>query len=610
MDTDNPIVTTASAVIPDDKAQVISSHQTRETDDETRDSGYKRSSSPEVKSQEVDDGVLLEGNDARFSKIPFSEPLDNVKGEIPTTSLLGSGLLSPGTRNVPHGGVESSTESYNEKLLRSGAWPLAEGNDKITHSSNITSPVQNLMNSDDKSETDFPLEEEQPEAEEGFSLRKLSRDQLIVITATSFTNLLSFLSLSVLAPFFPLEAEHKNVNNTISGWIFGVFALVQFLTSPFFGRLLPIVGSKFMYLSGLFVCGGCTFLFGILDKVDTSEDITLFVTLCFATRILLALGCTGLSNAGFVLLVKHFPDNVATVFGIGEIFTGVGMVTGPALGGFLYSAGGFILPFAVIGGCCFFALPIVWFFIPKQDDSTQADEEGLSIRAVLLHPRSIVNSIVVVVAASVWAVLDPTLEPHLRVYGLEPEMVGLLFLIMAAFYSLTSPVWGHIADKLPDNRTLLIPGLVICAAGLLLAGPSPALGFKLSFNELWLTIISLIVLGIGSSMSVIPTYDIYIDVLGDLGYPEDTRTYGMVSGLWVSMYALGDFAGPSLGGFLFEEIGFEWLMTWVASVCVLTSILVCITWFIEVKCCKKPSQYLDEKTALLSKGIESYSTAC
>ncbi|KAL4218018.1 hypothetical protein ACF0H5_022756 [Mactra antiquata] len=437
-----------------------------------------------------------------------------------------------------------------------------------------------------------------------FSWRKLSRDQWIILSLTCLSSLVSFLSLSIMAPFFPLEADRKNVNTTISGWIFGVYALVQFLASPLFGHIMPKVGSRFMFIAGLFICGGCSFLFGLLDRVDTSEDITLFVVLCLITRILQALGSTGLNNSGLVFISKYFPDNVTTVFGIAEVFTGVGLVIGPALGGFLYAAGGFIFPFAVVGGACMITLPFTWYFIPQQDDSMSDEEGDISIKEIILHPRSIVNSIVIVVATSVWSVLDPTLEPHLRVYGLGPEMVGLLFLIMAAVYSVTSPIWGRVADYLPDNRILLIPGLLLCAVGLLLAGPSPTLGFDISYNEIWLTILSLVILGVGNSMSSIPTVDVYLDVLDDLGYPETTRTYGMVSGMWMSMYALGDFTGPILGGFLFDQIGFEWLVTWIAAACALTAFLVCVTWYCEKRCCHKrlsnhKTDYVTERTPLL-----------
>ena len=35
-----------------------------------------------------------------------------------------------------------------------------------------------------------------------------------------------------------LQAAKKGVSDTTSGFIFGVFALVQFITSPIFGKLV------------------------------------------------------------------------------------------------------------------------------------------------------------------------------------------------------------------------------------------------------------------------------------------------------------------------------------------------------------------------------------
>ncbi|KAH3714817.1 hypothetical protein DPMN_057518 [Dreissena polymorpha] len=47
-------------------------------------------------------------------------------------------------------------------------------------------------------------------------------------------------------------------------------------------------------------------------------------------------------------------------------------------------------------------------------NTQESDEDVVSLPHVLLHPRSVVNSIVVIIAARVCSVLDPTLEPHLR----------------------------------------------------------------------------------------------------------------------------------------------------------------------------------------------------
>lgn len=41
------------------------------------------------------------------------------------------------------------------------------------------------------------------------------------------------------------------------------------------------------------------------------------------------------------------------------------------------------------------------------------------------------------------------------------------------------------------------------------------------------------------------------------GFPDDLTTYGVVSGLWASSFALGAFVGPSVAGVLFDTVGFR-----------------------------------------------------
>ena len=47
-----------------------------------------------------------------------------------------------------------------------------------------------------------------------------------------------------------------------------------------------------------------------------------------------------------------------------------------------------------------------------------SEESDLPITGLLCHPKSLVNSLAVLVSAAIWAILDPTLEPHLRVVRL------------------------------------------------------------------------------------------------------------------------------------------------------------------------------------------------
>ena len=85
----------------------------------------------------------------------------------------------------------------------------------------------------------------------------------------------------------------------------------------------------------------------LLDYVPYDDGGTLFVIFCFLVRTLLAVACTASATASFSIMVNTFPDNVATVFGLLETSSGVGLMIGPALGGVLYEVGNFVMKFVV-----------------------------------------------------------------------------------------------------------------------------------------------------------------------------------------------------------------------------------------------------------------------
>jgi MFS family permease len=41
------------------------------------------------------------------------------------------------------------------------------------------------------------------------------------------------------------------------------------------------------------------------------------------------------------------------------------------------------------------------------------------------------------------------------------------------------------------------------------------------------------------------------------GFPNNLETYGLISGLWTSTFALGAFVGPSIAGILYDSVGFR-----------------------------------------------------
>lgn len=63
------------------------------------------------------------------------------------------------------------------------------------------------------------------------------------------------------------------------------------------------------------------------------------------------------------------------------------------------------------------------------------------------------------------------------------------------------------------------------------------------------------------------------------GFPNNFETYGLISALWTSSFALGAFIGPSLGGILLDNINFRNASMFI----VILNLLVAST-LIEYKC--------------------------
>lgn len=425
-----------------------------------------------------------------------------------------------------------------------------------------------------------------PSVHVSLSIRTLTRRQNLILGCLAMAELTSQMCLSIMAPFFPSEASEKGVSSTLSGWIFAMFALVQFVVSPLFGRLIPHFGSRLLIVTGQLLGGGCIILFGFLDRIGTADNNTAFVAYCFILRIILAIGCTASTTSGFAVTATVFPNHIATIFGLLETATGLGMMIGPAFGGILYEFGGFTLPFVLLGALMILTVPLHMLWLPSTDD-VHVGVRSVSLLHILRIPAIVVVCFAVIIAALVWSILDPTLAPHIQSSesDISSSLLGLVFLLLSAFYAVSSPVWGWLADRMSNCTPMLAGGFLLSGVGLLILGPSPWLsfiGYTESNEPLWLNIISLTILGISISLSLVPTFDKILDAVEKAGIEESFAVYSVVAGIWSSCYALGDFIGPALGGWLVDQPGgFVWCVTYVAVACFAMATIVVSLWLFE-----------------------------
>ncbi|CAL8074594.1 unnamed protein product [Orchesella dallaii] len=400
------------------------------------------------------------------------------------------------------------------------------------------------------------------------SLPSLTRQQWVVLATLAIVEFTCFCTMSILAPFFPSEASAKGVPNSISGFVFSIYALVIFLTSPLMGVIVGQVGAKFLLILGVLMGGCCNILFGVLGYVQSTG---VFIGYCFLVRIFEACGAAAFSTASYTIVAEVFPDNVGVILGVLETFVGLGLSCGPAVGGFLYDYGGYGLPFYTLGCLMLSTIPLSMFAFPRSVfDANQSQKHGGMMKLLRL-PSIVVLCLVIVIVSNAWSLLDPTLEPHLREFNLSAKQLGLFFLLLSATYAISSPIWGWLADKIERTWIMMVVGLIISGLGLFLLGPSPFLPLS---NTIPVNIVALFILGASIGMTLLPTFEALLDCAFDAGYPDEASTYGLIAGLWSGSYSLGEVIGPSMGGFLLDHFGFPICTTVNAAICILLGIFV------------------------------------
>ncbi|XP_045579615.1 MFS-type transporter SLC18B1 isoform X3 [Salmo salar] len=400
------------------------------------------------------------------------------------------------------------------------------------------------MDSDEVQQTDGSALEESTSSPN----QRMTRYQILTLMSIASVNFSSMICYSILGPFFPQE-------------------IVQ-------------IGAKFMLISGLFVSSVCTILFGLLDKVP---DGATFIILCFIIRSVDAVGFSAAMTSSFAVSAKVFPNNIATVLGSLEIFTGLGLILGPPIGGWLYQSFGYEVPFMALGCFLFLMVPFNMYILP----SFAADPSKDSFFRLFTHLKIVLICFAIFTLSSGLGFLDATLSIYaIDTFDLSPGYVGLLLLGLSLPYCLASPLLGIISDRFPSTRPwFMVLGGLFTATGFWFLGPVPILQIKRSAfvivsvnvllvllllltrsqydtifvsSQLWLVVFMLGIIGFSLSMTAIPTFPEILDCAYENGFEEGLSTLGLVSGLFGAVWSFGMFCGPTLGGFITQQLSFEW----------------------------------------------------
>lgn len=407
---------------------------------------------------------------------------------------------------------------------------------------------------------------------------KYTRQQWLTLIVFGIADFCSAVCVSLQAPFYPMMAESKGASATQYGFVFGIFELTVFIVSPIYGNYINKIGPKFMFNAGIFTTATTCILFGFLDRIN---DTTAFIGLSFAIRIVEAMGNAGFLTASFSIIAKEFPENVGATFASLETCFGCGMIVGPTLGGALFEIGGYTLPFVTLGTMLLVAASVTYCILPSYNDFKGESESSGNILQLMKVPSISLAAYAIMAASISIGFLQATLEPHLRPFGLSPFKLGLMFMLNGATYGFFAPLWGWLCDKRLNPRWVVIFGALVVTTTFLMVGPAPFI----STNQITLPlcIVALVLHGTGFGAELVATFtSAHRDALAN-GFPDDIQTYGLVSGMWTSTFALGAFIGPSVAGALYDAVGFPWATQFVVAL----HLLVALCFGIYTCCSKK-----------------------
>jgi len=262
-------------------------------------------------------------------------------------------------------------------------------------------------------------------------------------------------------------------------------------------------------------------------------------------------------TAMYAIIADLDKDNVTLYLGICEISTGLGYMLGPPLGGFLFSAGGFALPFIVLGAAVAPAALLLYNYMPpdqfrggaKGEDGE--DKADLPMRTLLRNPQVVVIVVAAMLANSDYAFLEPTLGDHATQMGLAstPDGIGMLFSIAMTSYTLSCPAIGMLAKRERFGpRPVIVGGLLFQLFGFILIGPCPLLQLEgLGMGQM---VMALVLFGVGESMSMTPAIGSMAAEEGSTEFNEDPRAQQILSSFTINWMNMRD--GDS-GSILWES---------------------------------------------------------
>ena len=143
--------------------------------------------------------------------------------------------------------------------------------------------------------------------------------------------------------------------------------------STVIGSIMKYVGRENTIMFGLI------FIFAqnmALAYATTLEDADIFLYISFVAQAIGGVGSGINSVASMALVVKNSAKEDREMnIGFMEAFTGIGFLAGPLFGSFMFTLGGYVMPFAASAGLILLLYPVVCYNLISARNKRRLKEE-------------------------------------------------------------------------------------------------------------------------------------------------------------------------------------------------------------------------------------------
>jgi DHA1 family solute carrier family 18 vesicular amine transporter 1/2 len=377
------------------------------------------------------------------------------------------------------------------------------------------------------------------------SLKSSRTAVLALVTLATFTDLVAY---SVAVPVLPDLSRKLGASPTTIGLLFASFGVTLLSVSIPMGAMSDRIGRKGPLVGGLVALAVATLVFAFADTLPS----------LFIARLAQGGADAVTWVVGLALVADLYePPERGRATGIVMAGSSFAFMIGPSLGGWLYELGGIRLPFVIVAGLAMVAAVACGML--KFPDR-RAEAVAVPVLTVVRVPAIGACAAAVVVASATISMLEPVLALHLETMGINPGRVGVVFGVAALVSASLHPIGGRLADRWGARR-LTLWGLVVCAAAL------PPVGLTRNFES------AVVFYGLQAatwSLVIAPS----LSYMGEAASSTGLGSFGVAYGLYNVAWGAGLLAGPAIGGFLFERIGFANLTLGWAPVVVMATLLI------------------------------------